>query len=337
MEAKIESTERLRREGRWEEAERELRRQIKLARRYGERRQESQGTGNLGLCLTMAGRLGDARKLLERYSLFCNELAYRRSTVVAAIAQAQLEFFSGNLVLAHEHAEEARRRALEAHAPQLVAAGHHLLGRVHLAEGRANDAVTSFLESTAAYRSIGDRVENIRRLHEIGLQVFILDYRGYGLSEGSPSEQGLYEDAQAAYAHLLSRDDVDPERIAIFGRSLGGAVAVDLASRVPCRRLILESTFSSAADMAGHILPILPLGRLMTERFDSASKMDKIRAPLLQFHGTQDEIVPYRLGEKLHQSAREPKEFVPIPGATHNDTYFVGGRAYFEKIRSFLH
>ena len=197
-----------------------------------------------------------------------------------------------------------------------------------------SDVTLLFFHGNAG--NIGDRVENIRRLHEIGLQVFILDYRGYGLSEGSPSEQGLYEDAQAAYAHLLSRDDVDKERITIFGRSLGGAVAVDLASRVPCRRLILESTFSSAADMAGHILPILPLGRLVTERFDSASKIDKVRAPLLQFHGTQDEIVPYRLGQKLHESAREPKEFVPIPGATHNDTYFVGGRTYFEKIRSFL-
>jgi fermentation-respiration switch protein FrsA (DUF1100 family) len=184
--------------------------------------------------------------------------------------------------------------------------------------------------------NMGDRVQNLKGLHEIGLQVFILDYRGYGRSEGTPSERGLYEDARAAYAHLVSREDVNPERIAIFGRSLGGAVAVDLASRVSCWRLILESTFSSAPDMASHVLPIVPLGRLMTERFDSASKMDEVRAPLLQFHGTQDEIVPYRLGEKLHQSARQPKEFVPLPGATHNDTYLVGGQAYFEKIRSFL-
>ena len=184
--------------------------------------------------------------------------------------------------------------------------------------------------------NIGDRVENIRRLHEIGLRVFILDYRGYGLSEGSPSEQGLYEDARAAYAYLVSRGDINPERIAIFGRSLGAAVAVDLACRVPCWRLILESTFTSAADMAGHILPFLPMGRLITERFDSANKIARVRAPILQFHGTQDEIVPYRLGQKLFQMAPEPKEFIPIPGATHNDTYFVGGRAYFEKIGSFL-
>lgn len=184
--------------------------------------------------------------------------------------------------------------------------------------------------------NIGDRVENVRRLHELGLRVFILDYRGYGLSEGSPSEQGLYEDAQAAYTYLVSRDDINPDRIAMFGRSLGGAVAVDLASRVPCWRLILESTFTSAADMAGQLLPFLPLGRLITERFDSLSKIGNVRAPLLQFHGTQDEVVPYRLGQKLHESARQPKEFVPIPGATHNDTYLVGGRAYFEKIRSFL-
>jgi fermentation-respiration switch protein FrsA (DUF1100 family) len=184
--------------------------------------------------------------------------------------------------------------------------------------------------------NIGDRVENVKRLHDIGLQVFIFDYRGYGQSGGKPSERGLYEDAQAAYAHLTSRDDVNPERIAIFGRSLGGAVAVDLSSRVHCWRLILESTFSSAGDMAAHMIPFLPMGRLITERFESNSKIDKVRAPLLQFHGTQDEIVPYKLGEKLFQAAPEPKEFVPIRGATHNDTYLVGGRPYFEKIRQFL-
>lgn len=184
--------------------------------------------------------------------------------------------------------------------------------------------------------NIGDRVENVKLLHEIGIRVLIVDYRGYGLSEGSPSEQGLYEDAQAAYAHLVSREGVDPQRIAVFGRSLGGAVAVDLASRQPCGRLILESTFTSAAEMAGSLLPILPMGRLMTERFDSAGKIGNVRAPLLQFHGTRDEVVPYRLGEKLHALAPGPKEFVPIPGATHNDTYLVGGRPYFEKIRSFL-
>jgi hypothetical protein len=184
--------------------------------------------------------------------------------------------------------------------------------------------------------NIGDRVENVKLLHEIGIRVFIVDYRGYGLSEGRPSEKGLYEDAQAAYAHLVSHQGVPPERIAIFGRSLGGAVAVDLASRQPCGRLILESTFTSAGEMASHMIPFLPMGRLITEQFDSASKIDKVRAPLLQFHGTLDEIVPYRLGQKLNALAPEPKEFVPIRGATHNDTYLVGGREYFEKIRSFL-
>jgi fermentation-respiration switch protein FrsA (DUF1100 family) len=184
--------------------------------------------------------------------------------------------------------------------------------------------------------NISDRVENVLRLHGIGLQVFIFDYRGYGRSEGRPNEQGLYKDAQAAYAHLVSRDDLDPEHIAIFGRSLGGAVAVDLASRVSCWRLILESTFSSAPDVAKHMIPFLPMGRLISERFESESKIDKVQAPLLQFHGTRDEIIPYKLGERLFQAAPEPKEFFPIQGATHNDTYLVGGRPYFEKIKQFL-
>ena len=103
-----------------------------------------------------------------------------------------------------------------------------------------------------------------------------------------------------------------------------------------CHSLYIEGEGGGILIDASSDRERLPLGRLVTERFDSASKIDKVRAPLLQFHGTQDEIVPYRLGQKLHALAREPKEFVPIPGATHNDTYSVGGRAYFEKIRSFL-
>jgi uncharacterized protein len=190
-----------------------------------------------------------------------------------------------------------------------------------------------FLHGNAG--NLGDCLDNVRRLHEIGLNVFIVDYRGYGLSEGKPCEQGLYRDAEAAWAWLLARGNIPQERIVVFGRSLGGAVAVELCSRVPCSRLILESTFTSAADMSRAIFPLFPLGPFLEERYDSLSKIGRVKAALLQFHGTRDQTVPFRLGERLFQAAAGPKEFVPIQGADHNDTYEVAGKEYFEKIRAF--
>ncbi len=191
-----------------------------------------------------------------------------------------------------------------------------------------------FLHGNAG--NISHRLDNVRRLHDQGINVFIIDYRGYGRSRGSPGEQGLYRDAGAALRHLQERADVNRERIAVFGRSLGGAVAVDICSREDCMKLILESTFTSTADMARAIFPFLPLGPFLTERFDSESKIVNVRAPLLQFHGTDDEVVPFRLGQKLFRTAPGPKKFVSIPGAGHNDTYERGGPRYFETIRSFL-
>jgi len=190
-----------------------------------------------------------------------------------------------------------------------------------------------FLHGNAG--NISHRLDNIVRLHKLGMNVFILDYRGYGHSEGAPDEKGLYRDADAGFSYLLAREDIDREHLAVFGRSLGGAVAVDLCSRVDCRRLILESTFTNTADMAREIF-FLPLGPLLTERFDSINKISKIGCPLLQFHGTRDEVIPYKLGNKLFQAASRPKWFVDIPGAGHNDTYVKGDAPYFEKIRTFL-
>ena len=208
--------------------------------------------------------------------------------------------------------------------------------RIHGWYVPAPEARTTLLFLHGNAGNISHRLDNVRRLHRLELNVFIVDYRGYGRSEGTPDEQGLYRDARASLAYLQGRPDVNPDRIAVFGRSLGGAVAVDLCSRQDCHKLILESTFTSTADMARSIIPFFPLARLLTERFDSEGKIARIRAPLLQFHGTHDEVVPFRLGERLHRAAPEPKRFVPIPGAGHNDTYERGGAWYFETIRAFL-
>ncbi|MCH2173720.1 alpha/beta hydrolase [Myxococcota bacterium] len=189
-----------------------------------------------------------------------------------------------------------------------------------------------FLHGNAGNAS--HRLPNASELVALKTNVLLLDYRGYGLSEGTPSEAGVYLDAQAGLAHLTNERGFVPKRIFVFGRSLGGAVAVDLAHGRELAGLILESTFTSAAEMATSILPFTT--PLVGGRFDSIRKISQIRTPLLVFHGDRDQIVPYRLGKKLFHAAREPKAFEKIAGAGHNDTTQVGGRPYFERIRQFL-
>ncbi len=182
--------------------------------------------------------------------------------------------------------------------------------------------------------NLSHRAELVVRLMRLPVQVFIVDYRGYGRSEGRPSEEGLYLDAEAAWRYLVERG-VGPHSAVIFGRSLGGAVAVELARRVEPAGLILESTFTSMPDMASHHFPIVPKALLRT-RMDSLSKIGGIAAPKLHIHSTADEVVPYELGRRLYEAAPPPKRFYEVRGAGHNDTYVVGGGGYLEAVRSFV-
>jgi fermentation-respiration switch protein FrsA (DUF1100 family) len=185
--------------------------------------------------------------------------------------------------------------------------------------------------------NIGHRVENIKLLHEkVGLNVFIFDYRGYGRSQGNVSEEGTYKDGAAALRYLLARKDVDPQRIVFFGRSLGAAVAAELALQYDCLALILETPFASVAKMARVAFPLLPIKSLLRTRFDTVEKVQRIKAPLLVIHGDQDDIVPYSQGKEVLAAAPEPKEFYTIRGARHNDTYIVGGDAYFSVLKNFI-
>ena len=185
--------------------------------------------------------------------------------------------------------------------------------------------------------NISHRVENIKLLHEkIKINIFIFDYRGYGRSQGSASEEGTYRDAGAALQYLRSRDDVDPKRIIFFGRSLGAAVAAELAAHENCLALVLETPFTSIRDMARVAFPFLPLGPFLRTRYDVIAKVKKIQVPLLVLHGDQDEVVPFSQGRKVFEAAPEPKEFYTIRGAHHNDTYIAGGEAYFGALKSFI-
>ena len=166
--------------------------------------------------------------------------------------------------------------------------------------------------------------------------MFIFDYRGYGRSEGYPSEKGIYRDARAAYQYLLDQLGRDPERLIILGRSLGGAVAVDLAQTAKAAGLILDSTFSSGRDMARQMFGIVPVWWFMNIRLASEEKIPYVRMPILFVHGTLDEMVPMRLGRKLYEKAPTPKKFVAIQGARHNDIYISGGDAYYQAMREFI-
>ncbi len=185
--------------------------------------------------------------------------------------------------------------------------------------------------------TISIRLENIKMLYDrVPVNVFIFDYRQYGKSEGRISEQGTYIDAKAALMYLHSRKDINHEKIILFGRSLGSAVAVDLAAREECCALILETPFTTMKELAQLIYPFLPVGYFLKTKYDSITKMRDVKAPVLIIHGNRDDLVPIEQGMKLYETANEPKEFYTIPGATHNDTYIVGGEEYFNVIKRFV-
>lgn len=179
------------------------------------------------------------------------------------------------------------------------------------------------------------RLDMIQLLVQIPVDVFIIDYRGYGKSEGTPTEEGLYGDADAAWRELTVTRGTHPDRIVIFGKSLGGAPAIDLARRVSAAGLIVQSSFTSAADMAEEVMPFVPRFLLRT-KFDSIGKVHAVSCPKLFIHSPADEVVPYKLGRRLYDAAPPPKQFFEVPRAGHNETHIAGGRPYFDALRAFI-
>lgn len=178
-----------------------------------------------------------------------------------------------------------------------------------------------------------DRAEPVARvMAELGESVLVFDYPGFGLSGGKPSEAGCYAAADAAY-DWLTHNDIPADRITVVGVSLGGGVAVDLASRRPARALVLVKTFTSIPDVAAHLLLGLPVRNLMTNRFDSRAKIGRCRQPLFVASGTADRLIPYRHGVELYDAGNEPKRFHPLAGSDHNDPLTPD---FFAALREFL-
>lgn len=189
---------------------------------------------------------------------------------------------------------------------------------------------TLFLHGNAG--NVTHRAAHMREIADAGSSVLVLDYRGYGKSGGSPSEEGLYRDSEAGFIYLLGQG-YRAQRIILQGESLGSAVAIDLASRRPCAGLILESPFTSAGDVAATVVPYL--GPLLIRGFNSVPKIRWIRVPKLFLQGDRDEVVPLRLGQELFAAAQGRKTFWVIPGAGHNNILDVAGDEYRERLHAF--
>lgn len=183
--------------------------------------------------------------------------------------------------------------------------------------------------------TIADRPLTIARLHELGANVFMIDYRGYGNSEGSPDETGTYADAGAAWTYLTDSLGVAPGDIVIYGRSLGGAVALELASRVTPRALIVESTFSSLADMAREHYPYLPTRLLLRFEYPNLEHIRRVRAPILVAHSDADALIPIAQAERLFAAAPSPKQFYRLRG-DHNEAFVRAGAPYYTALGEFI-
>jgi fermentation-respiration switch protein FrsA (DUF1100 family) len=181
-------------------------------------------------------------------------------------------------------------------------------------------------------------VEHTLRLHKLGFNVLLPDYRGFGKSSGGrPNETKVYEDAEAAWQYLLKVRGVKPQQAFIYGHSLGGAVAIDLAvHHAEAAGLITESTFTSTAEMGKLSYPYLPVDWLLNQRFESLKKIAQLKIPVLLIHGTWDKRVPVEMAQQLYAAAPQPKTLLLIEGGEHNNSSAVGWIEYRDAVTGFV-
>lgn len=198
-----------------------------------------------------------------------------------------------------------------------------------------DDASTTVLFFHGNAGNNGDRLPELKVLNSLQLNVMIVDYRGFGKSEGSPSENGTYLDALAAWEYLTQTRGISARSIVIMGESIGGAVAIELARRERPGALIVQSSFTRLADVAALHYPLLPVRWLLRHRYDSVDKVADIHCPKLFFHTTQDSLIPITMGRWLFDAASQPKQFIETPGE-HNGGGFLYSDEYAARLKAFI-
>ena len=188
------------------------------------------------------------------------------------------------------------------------------------------------------YRNIGNNLEHTLRLHKLGFNVLLPDYRGFGKSSGGkPNEAKVYEDAEAAWQYLLKQRGVQPGQAFIYGHSLGGAIAIDLAvHHAEAAGLITESTFTSMVEMGKLSYAYLPVDWILNQRFESLQKIAALKVPVLLIHGTWDKTVPVKMAQQLYATAQQPKTLILIEGGEHNNSAAVGWTEYRDAMTAFV-
>jgi hypothetical protein len=179
------------------------------------------------------------------------------------------------------------------------------------------------------------RLDYLKMFHRLRYSTLIIDYRGYGRSSGTPSEEGTYRDAEAAWTWLTGARGVKPGDVVLFGESLGGAVASWLAVRHPPRALVLASTFTSITDLGAEVYPFLPVRLISRIRYDSRANLRSIRAPVLIMHSREDDLIPFSHGQKLFEAANEPKQFLELAGE-HNFGFVFMREEWVQALAGFL-
>ncbi|MEO8361295.1 MAG: alpha/beta fold hydrolase [Vicinamibacteria bacterium] len=184
--------------------------------------------------------------------------------------------------------------------------------------------------------NISDRLDRVQSLRTLGIDFLIYDYRGFGQSTGAPDEEGTYRDGRASYDYLTKTRNIDPRRIVLMGESLGCAISMQLALDRGAAGLVLEAPFASIRKMAAAVYPFLPVGFFVRTRYDNLEKAPKLKVPLLVIHGTRDEVIPFEQGRAVFEAAPQPKTFISMDGAHHNDVYIVGGEGYRRALGAFV-
>lgn len=265
----------------------------------------------------------DKQKL---YRLLFGEFSLKRLAFSAIFIYAFLcfyaYFFSDRMIFLPQPSSYQDSREII----KLTTADGVKISAVHLPNP---SATYTMLYSHGNAEDLGDSLPGLRELRDMGFAVFSYDYRGYGTSQGTPTESNVYRDIDAAYNYLTQQLGVPPNRIIVYGRSVGSGPAVDLASRKAVAGLILETPFLSTFRVVTQI-PIVPF-----DKFNNISKIKKVLSPVLIMHGRRDEVVPFWHGEQLFAAANEPKRSFWVDTARHDDLASVAGESYAKTLREF--